>query len=303
MDILGFIKTLVPHISKNDVLEDIRITKQELEVTTIPIAKQAAEHFKIAKIKSQNAKDLINIFFRNYDLKKQSATVNFASEIHDRLSIVLKNLIFVEKQFEQTTNPDIIAEGITIKKAVMLRSIDQINFISRFTLDFITVVYQDETQELQEQSEETIGVSKAIKDRVDRQIALYGSLLSIYGDEKFDFEKRFDSIPDVILTERTQEAVTSTYGESKLDPIGAPSLAGFIGNPIYHVRLLVAEWQANRYKAMKDKKKMLEMRLLYLQLAQENKSDAKLEQEIAYIQSRIDKIEYSMAKIEKSVES
>jgi hypothetical protein len=29
MNLLGFIQSLIPHISKNDVLEDIRITRQE----------------------------------------------------------------------------------------------------------------------------------------------------------------------------------------------------------------------------------------------------------------------------------
>jgi hypothetical protein len=302
MNLLGFIQSLIPHISKNDVLEDIRITRQELESTTIPATSQAAEHFKITKIKSQNAKDLVNIFYRNYDLAKQSSSVNIAAEIAEKLQVVLNNLKFVEKEFENSASSDIIAEGVTVKKAVMLRTVDQTTFISRFTMDFLTVLYRDEALEINPEVEENISVPKIVIDRVEKYIALYANLLSIYGDKSFDFEKRFASIPDVIMSERTQEAIVATYGESKLDPYGAPAVQGFLGNPIYHIRLLVAEWQANRYKAMKDKKKMLEMRLMHLQLLQENKNDAKLEQEISYIQSRVDKIEYSMAKAERSVE-
>jgi hypothetical protein len=228
--------------------------------------------------------------------------VNIAAEISEKLQIVLNNLKFVEKEFENSASSDIIAEGVTVKKAVMLRAVDQTTFISRFTMDFLTVLYRDEALEINPEVEENISVPKIVIDRVDKHVALYANLLSIYGDKSFDFEKRFSSIPDVIMSERTQEAIVATYGESKLDPYGAPTVQGFLGNPIYHIRLLVAEWQANRYKAMKDKKKMLEMRLMHLQLLQENKNDAKLEQEISYIQSRIDKIEYSMAKAERSVE-
>lgn len=301
MNLMSFIKSLVPHIAKNDVLEDIRITKQELESSTIPVAAQAAEHFKISKMKSSGAKALVNIFYRNYGLARQGSTTSIATEISDKLKVVLENLIFIEKEFEQNASSDIIADGITAKKAIMLRALDQITFISRFTMDFFTVIYHDEANDANNDVEDNVSVPKIVLDRVDRNTAMYAGLLSVYGDKNFAFEKRFASIPEVLLSDKTQDAVAATYGERNVDPYQAPYILGFVGNPIYHVRLLIAEWQADRYKSMKDKKKMLEMRLMHLQLLQENKNDAKLEQEIAYIQSRIDKYEYSMAKMEKSV--
>jgi hypothetical protein len=66
--------------------------------------------------------------------------------------------------------------------------------------------------------------------------------------------------------------------------------------------MVVAEWQSNRYKANKDKKKTLELRLLHLKLQNEGKDDPKIEKEINYIQGRVDKIERYLKDVEESLE-
>jgi hypothetical protein len=78
-------------------------------------------------------------------------------------------------------------------------------------------------------------------------------------------------------------------------------LQGFEMNPIYHFRLMIAEWQANRYKSYKEKKKLLEVKLLRLRLLREGKRDPKLDKEIDYIESLVGKLEYSMSKMEEDV--
>ncbi len=300
MFLLDFIKSLIPALSKSEVLEDVRVTESELETTVIPAANQAAENIKVIKLNSQDNKNLINVFFRNYSLS--SSSKNILEEIANKLPVVLQNLKESESLFDKEAGKDIIASGVTNRKAILLRAIEQISFISRFTLDLISVLYYNECKNNESvENTDEISLPKVTIDRVTKNLAVYATLLSVYGDKKFTIEKRLTDLPDVVLNDSTASAVLSVYGDNKLDPIGTPLVLGFENNPIYHVRLVIAEWQANRYKSMRDKKKMLELRLMHLKLLDDKKSDPKLEKEISYIQSRIDSIEYSMAKMEKDV--
>lgn len=300
--LLGYIKSLMPHLDKDAVLEDARVTKSELELTVIPAVRQAAEHFKVSKIESLNVKNLSTIFFRNYDLAKASSNVNIASEIYSKLPIVSENLGFIEKEFESIANPDILTEAITAKKAILIRALDQMSFISRYTLDLLTYIYTQETIAADPEAEGELDISKNTTQRVIQNIATYASLLTTYGNKNFMLEKRLDKIPEVLLSEKTADSVVSTFDADKLDPLNTPFAMNFFYNPIYHVRLVIAEWQASRYKANKDKKKMLELRLLYLKMLSDDKKDASVQKEIAYTQERIDSLEYSMKKMERSVE-
>lgn len=302
MNLLQFIKTLIPHVSKTDILEDIRVTKGELEQVTIPTVAQAASYFKLNKLVSEENKSLFNVFSRNYTNGKITASLSFATLIEEDLKTVLKNLLYIEKAATELFTEDVVTEGMSLKKAIVLRALDQIVFISRFTIDLITYVYYEESKAVSG-DQETLDITPAVKARVSKYISIYARLLSVYGNKKFVIEKRLDNLPDVILSDKTSEALVSTYGEHELDPISEINVLGFDGNPIYHIGLLIAEWQADRYKSMKDKKKMLELRLLYLNMQTENKADPRVEKEIEYIQSRIDKIEYKMAKMQKSVET
>jgi hypothetical protein len=235
-------------------------------------------------------------------LAKASSSVNLASEIYSKLPIVSENLGFIEKELAAVSNPDILTEAITAKKAILIRALDQISFISRYTLDLLTYIYVQETVAVDPEAEGELDISKNSAQRVIQNIATYASLLTVYGNKSFTLEKRLVNIPEVLLSEKTVDAVTSTFDADKLDPLNTPFAMNFFYNPIYHVRLIVAEWQASRYKANKDKKKMLELRLLYLKMLSDDKKDASVQKEIAYTQERIDSLEYSMKKMERSVE-
>ncbi len=298
MYLLDFIKSLVPHISKNEVLEDVRVTKKELEATTIPSANQAAEFYSSNKIKSKATQALADVFYRNYNIGRSRNASNLATDIDKALPVVLETLGFIEKRIDTGFGPDILSEGINADKAITLRAVEQISFISRFTMDLLAVMCMNEAVEANVELLDALQLPKVTVNKVEAGMALYARILSIYGDSATKLEKILVDVPDVIINDKTEKFISTVYNGTKLDPINTPLLSKFDGSPIYHIRMVIAEWQASRYNAMKDKKKMLELRLMHLKLLEEKKDSPALEKEISYIQSRIDKIEYSMAKME-----
>ena len=101
--------------------------------------------------------------------------------------------------------------------------------------------------------------------------------------------------------QNTDEATFNTLKDNQVDPLNMSRVSNFARSPILHVRTIGAEWQIYRYREMSEIKKVLELRALNLQRVNEKNPDAKLEKQIAYIQSRIDNYAARMRKVEESV--
>lgn len=298
MRLFNFISSLLPRIRKDEVVEDLRVTLGELNNNVIPAYEDAVRFFKDAKFKSEDNTGLNGIFFRNYTLKSSNRN-NLIVEIETKLKNVRENLEMVRDMNESLLEEDVFKDGLSAKKAILVRSAEQLSFLTRYAVDLLNYVYVCETKATGGNAGELLKIQI---QRVETNVVNFAHILSVFGEEAKAFNEFFDSMPDVVINDKTHAAISAVYTDDKIDPIGSKIALGFEGNPIYHLRIAIAEWQANRYKAAKDKKRMLELRLLNLKMLQESSQDPKIEQEIAYIQNRIESIEFKMAKMEQSVE-
>lgn len=299
--ILSFIKALLPNIEKNQVLEDLRITQSELESMVLPSFNSASDYFKTAKFISNEAKDAQASFYRSFDLQGGSKQPTLVNEINRRLPAIRENAAYITELIEKTFEPDTITEGITAKKAVLLRAAEHISFVSQFSMDLLNQIYVWEASEANADVAESMHRSPGDQKRITSRLQAYAQLLSNYGIPRKDFEKCYVQVPDVHLSEKTQSVVANNYKAASLDPFGSGLIQGFIGSPIYHIRLVYANWQTARYKSKQTLKKTLELRLLHLKTLSANKNDPSLEKEIKYQQNRIDNLEQEIREAEQSV--
>lgn len=297
MRILDFIRSMLPRLRKDQILEDLRITEGELKNSVTPAYDDAEKYFKTAKLKSSESTEAATTFYRNYKATRVNKQ-NVILEIGSRLKNVIANLSFVTEQNEELLERDVFKDGLTAKKAILVRSAEQLSFISRYAIDFLNFIYVNETREAGGAVHDLVPVQRK---KLTDNIANFAALLSIFGDDPEKFKKQFDTMPDVVVNEKTFSSLSAVYSDDNLDPLYSPMVAGFESNPIYHLRLVIAEWQADRYKVYKDKKRMLELRLLNLKMLDEKNPDPKVEQEIEYIQNRIEGLEFKMKKMEDSV--
>lgn len=296
MRLSDFISSILPRLRKDEVLEDLRITAGELANVVTPAYVDANKYLKSSKFDSPEAQEAIKTFYRNY--KADRTNKNIVVEIHDRLPNLLKNLQFVSDQNDDLLERDILKDGLTAKKAILLRAAEQLSFISRYSIDLLNYLLVVETLKKGGQAERAAPI---IEKKLIDNVVNFGRLLAVYGKDPEDFVEVFDTLPEVVVNEKTYAALAAAYSADKLDPMETLLMSGFEANPIYHIRLVVAEWQADRYKVYKDKKRMLELRLLQLKMLDDKNPDPKIEREIEYIQNRIEGIEFKMAKMEKSV--
>lgn len=296
MRLSDFISSILPRLRKDEVLEDLRITAGELANVVTPAYVDANKYLKSSKFDSPEAQEAIKTFYRNY--KADRTNKNIVVEIHDRLPNLLKNLQFVSDQNDDLLERDILKDGLTAKKAILLRAAEQLSFISRYSVDFLNYLLVVETLKKDGQAERSAPI---IEKKLIDNVVNFARLLAVYGKDPEDFAEVFETLPEVVVNEKTYGALAAAYSADKLDPMETLLMSGFEANPIYHIRLVVAEWQADRYKVYKDKKRMLELRLLQLKMLDDKNPDPKIEREIEYIQNRIEGLEFKMAKMEKAV--
>lgn len=301
MKIINFIKSLLPRMEKDQILEDMRVTIDEFDKTVSPNFQHASDFFRSNKFRSDANKELSDLFYRKFE-GKGGRQPNFISEVARRLPFLKENAEFVLAQIEELLEKDIIAEGLTAKKAILIRAASQLSFISRFSSDLLNVVYVNEASACGADIEESMRLAPAVVKHVQSGLMTYASYVSDYGIPGKEFQDYLKNVPEIVLSSRSESSIVGMYNEKDIDPFTSGYVSNFTGNPIYTIRLVFAEWQAGRYKANRETKRMLELRLLHLKLLQEKKNDPKIENEINYIQSRVDKLQRYLREVEDSLE-
>lgn len=299
MQLFKYIENLVPHLKRNEVVEDVAITRQELETVVQPLVKDVLQSFKSDKLVSKEAKEVSASFFKAFKVPQGvRKTSNLIETIGFCLDNVAANLDTVEEQANNLLEPDVLKSGITVKKAVVLRSAELLCFVSRFTVDLVDYILCKETAATKGGDTELTAVNKATERNIIENISDFARTLSVYAMENKKFSEDFSSIPDLTANLKNEQSIRGIYSEQQLDPFNNYSMKNFFGNPIYHLRLQISEWQNSRYQNLRDKKRMLELRILHLELERENGTNPKLETELTYIKNRVEDIESKMRDLE-----
>ena len=296
MKILSFIQSLLPFLKKDDVLEDLRVTKAELELTVAPSFESADKYYGNKKFESKDAQGINQAFFRNYTAQGSKKN-SFIAEISSKMKDILLNLKYVTEQLEELLEHDVIREGLTAKKAILVNYAEVFSDFSRRATDLLIYVYTAEAKAAGG-SEEANSINPSLEKTIMILMPDFANGVSAISVAHNKFVKSIEEAPDAVVNEKTADSVAAVFGDEKINSQSLP-MHNFERNPIYHIRLVIAEWQANRYKSMQNKKRLLELRLLNLKSLQDETPDPAIEKEIVYLQNRIEGIEYKMHQMEK----
>ncbi len=298
MKILNFVKSLLPSLEKRDVLEDIRITISDLENNHLPSYNSASDFFSSNQPKSKDIINLSKEFYKHLTPNGISKQKSMVGDIYIRLTKYLDILKYLQDEIAEKMEADILDDSLTAKRANLLKASSISFFITRYAGELLNYIYSAEEDNL---SKDDATLPPKTIEYINKNLRHFTYLLSDYGISLDEYKKLTSKIPDVTVNSDTADSVASVYNESDLDPITS-GIRNFTYNPIYHIRLSIAQWQVSRYKEAKDKKKVLELRLLHLKMLQDGHEDAKLQTEIDYNQSRVDKLNKKISEIEAELE-
>lgn len=301
MGILDFIKKLLPRVNRADVSEDLRTTEKEMTKIVIPAYQQAADAFRTIKLESEEVKTLQSVFSANSKQLRMAAAKNFIIDINNRLKDLHENMVYIEGVLETVVDKDIITAGLTTRSAFVIRSASNMSFLSRFMLSLLNYIYTCEAEHRDIEAEPGIEISKAERSYVEQKFLTFVKLFAQYSNDHDEFKKIYEAIPDMIVNERTNKMLMAMLESKEADPLSTTGFSGFVGSPIYTVRLAFAQWQNNRYESAKAKKQQLEFRLLYLENQAKDRKDPALVNEIQRLQDRIEKLDYQLAETDQEL--
>lgn len=295
-----FLGNLMPTLKRSSILEDLKTTSSELNETLIPSYSDLASHFQLIKLKSPEMKEIDKMFYQEFKFKG-SKQASLFGDISIRTSNLSSNLEFVQDSIEKLLETDVVREGLSAKKAVLLRLAESFAFITRYAMDLADYAFWYEAKAYDGDIAKQYDMTPNKIKRITKGIRAFGRCMTDLSEAPDVFRKQIGEIPEVHLTQKDQDVITSLYPPKKLNPFESSfGISGFTYSPVYHVRLLYAEWQTARYYSMKDKKRALSVKLLYLkELKESGDKNPQLETEINYLQKRIDNYDRDIHEMER----
>ena len=294
MNILEFSRSLLPDFTRARILEDIEITRRELNEATLPPYRTAEDLFGKKKLLSTYSQTFESDFDRDVKINHKG---NFIVGIYETLENMVENIDMVERLVHRRFASDVIKDAMTIFKLNLLQYVEMMSFVVKYARRLLIVVLTAEVNAANKENEmdgildSEIQYLAAGRDSFNRGIR-------VMSDKKKTVEDRFDSIPEIGANDDAIQMANATAEPLDLDPF-AFGLIPLGLNPIYHVRLAISEWQAKRYRTAEEESRMLEFRLLQLQEIAKGNKDAALQQQIEYNQNRLNKLRYSLKEMEE----
>lgn len=292
MKLTALFTSLLPSTSKETVLGDINLIRESINIHTLPVYKTAADLTRKAPLKGDIAETLEKKAKRELDLYKDNAL----QTIHTALNRAVVNLSVVEdlvrKDVEQES---LMRDAMTYTQASILQYIQVARFCASYARRLLLVMTEEASTVLVED------YSKSLKrdiEYVNRYMDGFLRGINAIGGKKQDTVEAFEKIPDILLDPETVETTKQTVGVSRIDPFKF----GFIPyrwNPIYHLRMAVANFQVQNAKLAQEELESLELRLLHLKQRRDGKENASIEQQINHTQGRIDKLRYKLHRDEE----
>lgn len=295
MKLKKFLTLMLPSFERSRLLEELDVVRNEVKEITLPPYLVAGDFYK-----------------RSNFIGKQTLAYDkgFAKDVGPKINgnhitvsyLVLKDLVerldLIETLVNKAFAKDVASSSITFLRANLIQYIEVASFASRYARRLLLWTLSEE----QSDSNSPYNIPKAMSKAEERWIwenrNNYIRCLNILSLDKVRLESLFRAIPDMVVAPDDVEVVEQTLGLTKTDPL-AFGLIPVRLNPIYYIRMSIAEWQVARYKVAVEEKRALEYRLLALK--ENGAPDAKLEQEITYTEGRLQKLNRKISEMEEGI--
>jgi hypothetical protein len=294
MDILKYLKSLLPKLSRNTVTDNLRLVSEELNDTTIPLFDSANVDFSNFDFKSKEVVRLLPTFNSLVNKRKGNIITTIDTILKDVSKLSALLLTNIENDFEET----IASTGLTCSKAQKLQLTEGIDFVTRYSRKLLNYIIIAETSKYDQGNTIENRLSKVQREYVTKFFSNYCILMNGFAKGGPEVLKIFNSIPNITVTPENIESYKATHGRYSLDPLQF----GFIPvslNPFYHIGMSIAEYQTNRYDEKKEERDLIKLRLINLKNQMNSTPNPKLEQEIEYYEERVQKLELKIEDMER----
>lgn len=282
--LIDFIKSLIGRTEKSTLQKDIENVIKELEGYTLPQVSAAAEYSRVNPFECP----FYEVFSSHlHGMLRIRGSVNPFLALGEALDVCIINARFLKDVIDAEFQTDTLRDGMSARAGILIRSTESLAFISEYSMKVTDYLLQREIEYVTKEADEDLAPATVayIEDNMDRFMHL---LFDMSVDPK-DFKTMIDNVPAVVVNTSNISKVEALYSKSSLDPFkNGQAMNGFVGNPIYHVRMMIVAYEAKRLQNAKDRKKSLELRMIHLKNVKNDNPNPAVEREIEGLQKRID---------------
>lgn len=292
MSMINYIKSLLPNFGQDRIIDDLSRMRAEAEENLLPSLQQASRAFHGQKLQSQVAKNIeatLQERFRSHG--------SMFDILYDIFKDVPAKLDVLDEAAEEFFAKDVTKESLTYRRATVLKYAETLNFAMNYTVRTVLRVIAAETC-VAAGAPEQVDTQLSPKERsyFDSKMGAWIDTLVLLTKSAADVKAALVTVPDVAANEHDAEAVAAVTGHRSLDPLGLNFIAPSI-NPIYHFRMMLAEWDVAAINQSKEERKLVELRLRELKNRQHGVNDARIQHQIELTEDRLKKLDFAIARM------
>ena len=289
-NLINYVKTLNHTIDRNDIstiLDDVFLAMNE---DVIPSLNDFIKNSELPIIKNSAAINFV-LYSSSFKAKDNGEMLILIRNIFTTIyknNKVLKDIVMNEL-------PEHITDStMTVKQAAIIKTVADINAFITYTMDFL--YYITINGESSDSSMPDIKI-KQIKDG----LPVYANMVASY----VHYDKIIKELPTysdalVMVDNSKVTLLERVLGKTNTSLAMLPNANGITG-VIYWFRIRLADRDISELEAIKEKKRLLELKLLDLKTQANNEPSDKLDKAITYYEEKISKIEYDVARKEEKI--
>lgn len=297
MKLIAFIKSLLPNFERSRIFQDVENMREQLngklkqryaEIIAVLSGKKA--------IKSDFGKVTQARFERIVSPRQQINYLEYTAKVLELLAMDTK---YFKELIEKYFDKQVSADGMSFVSGNVLQTINAAGFVVDYARRLVLATAGFETQfALAARGSAEPGLTKAELQWLDKYRDAFFETLKVFDIKPTDLKAKIESVPDMVIPPDGYDQLENVVGgQVALDP----NALGFIPlkyNPIYRVRLQIANYQVEKYRAQQAELECLELRLVALKYAMDGKADPATEADISDLEARISDSYFKLDKME-----
>lgn len=271
MNILKFIKEILPTTERASVRSSLTNTKQEFDRFNKPLFKEATSQFGSLNFKSPMAAAFEKDLEKVAGVRSRGNAIALLDTINTAIEPMFANLA---NMLDEYFGEDFSNEAITVQRYNILQMIEALMLYTEYSRRWLIIVLRKENNLANKAvNGENDGILPYDINWLADNRDAFLKVVKIVTAKNKDFAKIVENLPEFTINSSTS---TGALKENDIDPMGF----GFIGtkmNPFFYIRMGRARYQIARLKAAELESQELEFRILALRSSLDGKPDAKKE--------------------------
>jgi len=293
-NLVAYKERLLPVLKRSDILNDIDAARNDYGKLLMPELLAAEE--ALGKTRDAHLNKMFDSLVRIAKLPRSGSPIK---GLQGALGEVEKSLDKVQDMIKHDfAGEQIATESMTYRQVALLRYVEIARFAFEYTLRFLRYAYMVELNAAGQKDNDIITKNelKALTD----QFESFANSVMVLAQEPAKIEKALKETPNIVVDEKTSDALSFTSG-GKADPTRSDFiLFNLKWNPIYRVRLLIADFQARKYRKAKEELRMFEIQRLRIENARKGRADPILDKQANELTGIINELQHDINQMEKS---